>query len=211
MFTGIIEDTGKIIKIIPEKNIKKFEIESDKITSKLNPGDSISVSGVCLTVTSFNKRSFIVDVVEETLRKTNLGEIKTGDFVNLEPAVKADGRFNGHFVLGHVDGTAFLSSVQRKGDNYDIVINCDPGIMRFIVEKGSVCIEGISLTIAELFSDGFKVSIIPFTYENTILKNKNTGDKLNIETDILGKYIYKFSNIKSNGDLSIEMLKKYGF
>ena len=125
--------------------------------------------------------------------------------------MKADGRFNGHFVLGHVDGTAILSSVQRKGDNYDIVLNCDSNIMKFIVEKGSVCVDGISLTIAELFSDGFKISIIPFTYENTVLKYKKPGSKMNIETDIIGKYVYKYSNIKSSSDLSIEMLKKYGF
>ncbi|MFC1725067.1 riboflavin synthase, partial [candidate division KSB1 bacterium] len=121
------------------------------------------------------------------------------------------GRFNGHFVLGHVDGTGKIDQIQKSGDNFEIVIKCDPETMKYIVQKGSVCIDGISLTIAEVVTEGFKIAVIPFTFENTILKYKNKESSVNIETDIIGRYVYKFMNLKDQKDLNFDLLKKYGF
>ena len=211
MFTGIVEDIGKIIRIIPGRGVKKLEIEAEKTVLSMSEGDSISVSGVCLTVTGFNAKKFTVDVVEETLVKSTLKDLKQGDFVNLERAMQMSGRFNGHFVLGHVDGTGKIDVIKNMGNNFEVIISCGREIMKYIVEKGSVCIDGISLTIAEVFYEGFKIAVIPFTLENTILKYKNKGSEVNIETDIIGKYVHKFMNGKEKKDLNFDLLRKYGF
>jgi len=211
MFTGIIESVTKIKKVNSKNNAIFMDVEYDNPNNVFKKGDSISINGVCLTVTDFGKDYFSVDIVKETLNRTSLKNVKAGDYVNLEPAMKTDDRFSGHFVQGHIDGTGVVRSINKKGRNTDIFIECSDDIMKYVVEKGSICIDGISLTIAEVLPDGFKISLIPYTIDKTNFKYKRDGDIVNIETDIIGKYIYKFINEMNNKKLDMDILKKYGF
>ena len=191
MFTGIVEEIGQVRSIKKGAFSAQLAIEAREILSDVKNGDSIAVNGVCLTVTSFSSKRFTADVMHETLNRSNLGLLSPGSFVNLERAMKASGRFGGHIVSGHIDGTGNIISLKKDDNAVWYTISARPKIMRYIIEKGSIAIDGISLTVAETDEQRFKVSVIPHTAENTILSLKKAGDTVNLENDCIGKYIEK--------------------
>ena len=188
MFTGLIEEQGRVLT--PPRN-GKLSLAASKVTEGLALGDSIAVNGVCLTVSAFSGQRFTADVMPETLHRSNLGELRTGSLVNLERALPATGRFGGHFVSGHIDGVGSLLSVRPEGNALIFSIRAAPELLRGIVEKGSVAIDGISLTVVEVTETLFSVSVIPHTAAATTLAGKRPGDRLNLETDMIGKYVLR--------------------
>ena len=210
MFTGIIEEVGKIKNIQGGTNYK-LTIGASKILEDIHLGDSIAVNGICLTVISWDNGSFTVDVMRETLERTSLHRLRAGSFVNLERALAANGRFGGHIVSGHIDGTGEIINIRRDANAVWYKIKTSEKIMEFIIEKGSIAIDGISLTVAKVDRSAFYVSVIPHTLENTILLRKKTGDIVNLENDIVGKYIKSFTDKNSNSTLGESFLKNNGF
>lgn len=189
MFTGIVEEMGRIRSVSLTGGSGKIGIEAAKVLEGTRIGDSIAVNGVCLTVVSLERDGFTADVMAETLRRCDLGQLHRGDRVNLERAMAADGRFGGHMVSGHIDGTGTIKSYRKEENAVWINVEADPDILRLIVEKGSVCIDGVSLTVAAVSDRDFQVSVIPHTGEETTLLKKRPGDKVNLENDIVGKYV----------------------
>lgn len=210
MFTGIIEEVGKIKNIQGGTNYK-LTIAASKILEDIHLGDSIAVNGICLTAISWDNGSFTVDVMRETLERTSLHRLRAGSFVNLERALAANGRFGGHIVSGHIDGTGEIINIRRDANAVWYKIKTSEKIMEFIIEKGSIAIDGISLTVAKVDRSAFYVSVIPHTLENTILLRKKTGDIVNLENDIVGKYIKSFTDKNSNATLCESFLKSNGF
>lgn len=215
MFTGIIEEVGTV-KLIQKGAISSFiQINADTVLSDAHIGDSIAVNGVCLTVTDLTGNYFQADVMNETLSRSSLGSLKNGSPVNLERAMSAQGRFGGHIVSGHIDGTGVISSVKQDGIALWYTINTDSEILRYIVEKGSIAIDGISLTVAKVTANDFSVSIIPHTAAQTVLNSKKTGDTVNLENDIIGKYVEKFLNPdekkSEKSRITMDFLAKNGF
>ena len=198
MFTGIIEETGKVEAVAKGSNSAVITIAADKVLEDTKIGDSIAVNGVCLTVTSMSGRKFNADVMAETLRRSSLGSLKHGSKVNLERAMAANGRFGGHIVSGHIDGVGVISSFEKEDNAVWVEIETPAKILRYIVEKGSITIDGISLTVAKLTDSSFAVSVIPHTGEETTLLNRNPGDIVNLENDIVGKYVERLMNFKTD-------------
>lgn len=217
MFTGIIEEIGIIKSITVGANSIIIEIKVDSIFSDLKLGDSVAVNGVCLTVKKLRTNSFIADIMHETIDRSSLKGLNIGSKVNLERAMLNNGRFGGHIVSGHIDGVGKIISIKKDDNAYWYTINTKDKILHYIVEKGSITIDGISLTVANVTKDYFRVSIIPHTLNETILKDKKVGDKVNLENDIVGKYIEKFifSNISinknENSNITMNLLSKNGF
>lgn len=216
MFTGIVEEVGKIIDVKKGANSSRLIIGAEKIFSDMNVGDSVAVNGVCLTVTDFEKNMFWADVMSETLSRSSLGSLKKGSLVNLERAMAANGRFGGHIVSGHIDGTGVIKSMKKDDIAVWVSISAPKNILKFIVEKGSVALDGISLTVAEIGDDEFKVSVIPHTGGNTSLLLKKAGDIVNIENDIIGKYVERLMSFKTDSaakssGISLEFLADKGF
>ncbi len=212
MFTGIIEEVGTVQTIQHSGNSSFIKIQAEKVLEDVHIGDSIAVNGVCLTVTESDRNTFRADVMNETLDRSSLGSLKKGSPINLERAMSANGRFGGHIVSGHIDGTGTVSAIKNDGIAVWYTINTTPEIMRYIIEKGSVAIDGISLTVAKVTDSSFSVSIIPHTAEQTVLSYKKTGDIVNLENDIVGKYVEKLicpDSRKSN--ISVDFLAKNGF
>lgn len=209
MFTGIIEEIGTVRSIKKSAKSATLTIEGNVIFSDLKLGDSVSTNGVCLTVTSFQKNKFTADVMNETLSRSSLGELKVGSHVNLERAMSANGRFGGHIVSGHIDGVGKISAIKKDDIAIWYTVKTEPDIMKYIVEKGSVTIDGISLTVAKVKRDNFSVSIIPHTGKKTILSEKRIGSIVNLENDIVGKYIEKF--LSSPKGVTKELLLQNGF
>ena len=211
MFTGIIEETG----VLKEQNGGNLVIQADKVLEDVHLGDSIAVNGVCLTVTEFQKNWFRADVMAETLRRSSLGTLKKGSRVNLERAMAANGRFGGHIVSGHIDGTGTVENMQREGNAIWVTISCGAALLRYIAEKGSIAIDGISLTVAEVRENGFRVSIIPHTGEETTLLARRTGDMVNLETDIIDKYVERLMLPQEPEEkkigIDLEFLRENGF
>ena len=220
MFTGIIEEMG-IVKSIKSKVIT---IEANKIFEDLQLGDSVAVNGACLTVSSFSNKIFNADITSETLSRTNLGDLKSGYKVNLERALTLNRRLGGHIVSGHVDGVGIIKNISKDSEDIELVIECPAILMKYIIEKGSVAVDGISLTVAKVDNNknNFSVAIIPHTLKETVLYYKKAGDKVNIENDIIGKYVEKllsfndfnFNNEidnKKKSNISMEFLIKNGF
>ena len=200
MFTGIIEEKGRLLKVLSGRNSGSIDIAADKVLEGTRIGDSIAVNGVCLTVTAMHHKGFTADVMPETLRRTNLGMLMPGAEVNLERAMAAGGRFGGHIVSGHVDGVGKINSLKAEGNAVWVSINANPAILHMIVEKGSICIDGISLTVAYVDEKEFKVSIIPHTGSETTLLSKRAGDIVNLENDIVGKYIARLMQPYARGN-----------
>lgn len=198
MFTGIVEETGSIKNIKRGAASAELSIEASKVLEDVALGDSIAVNGVCLTVTDFSGSMFTADVMHETLDRSSLGALRPGSPVNLERAMKTDGRFGGHIVSGHIDGTGHISNISRDDNAIWYTIDTSGDILRYIVEKGSIAIDGISLTVASVDESSFKVSIIPHTAANTILAVKKVGDVVNLENDIIGKYVEKLMRTAEN-------------
>ncbi|GAB7019521.1 riboflavin synthase [Halostagnicola bangensis] len=191
MFTGIVEETGEIVSREQTEDGLRFRIAADTVATGLEHGQSISVSGACLTVERFEDRSwFEVFLASETVDRTYLGELDEGDVVNLERAMPADGRFDGHVVQGHVDAVATVEAVESVGEDWYFEFALPEGYDRYVVEKGSITLDGISLTVAELTEDGnVTVAIIPTTYDETALSEKSPGDPVHLEVDVLAKYV----------------------
>lgn len=208
MFTGIIEEIGKIAAIKKGAKSCTLVVSAKTVLSDVNIGDSIAINGVCTTVTKATDNMFCVDIMAETMRKTAFSDFKKGDRVNLERAMSANGRFGGHIVSGHIDGTGVVCSLQREDNAVWVTIGASDNIMRYIVQKGSITIDGISLTVARVYKDAFSVSIIPHTASETTLLSKRGGDKVNLECDIIGKYVEKFVTHKSESNLE-ELLKNF--
>ena len=192
MFTGIIEEIGKVKAIVRHANSIKLTIAVKKILEDIHIGDSICTNGVCLTVTTFDDSSYTADVMPETMNRTNFKDLRINDLVNCERAMPANGRFGGHIVSGHIDGIGEITKMTRDDKAVRIRIETRPDILRFIIEKGSITIDGISLTVTDVTSFDFGVSIIEHTQDATTLTKKKIGDTVNLENDIVGKYIEKF-------------------
>ncbi len=192
MFTGIVEEIGTVRMVTESGGSVVVEIGAKRVLEGTAIGDSIAVNGVCLTVVAVGADRFRADVMPETMRRSNLARLHSGDRVNLERAMRADGRFGGHVVSGHIDGTAQILSISREGNAIWLSISAEEHLMRYIVEKGSVALDGVSLTVASVSRGGFKVSVIPHTQEETTLTSKRPGDSINVENDIFARYIEKF-------------------
>ncbi len=208
LFTGIAEETGTIRKITDTGGGRVLHIKADKVLEDSNPGDSICVDGVCLTATEFGSDYFLADVSEETLRYTILGSRHAGDKVNLERALRVGDRLGGHIVAGHVDGVGTVKRIEKDGDSYLYTFSCDDHIKDLIVKKGSVTLNGISLTVAEVSPDDFSIEVIPHTREVTDIGLLHAGDKVNLENDMIGKYVEHFLAKKNESHgLTYEMLE----
>ena len=212
MFTGIIEERGKVLRVKPDGLL----IGAKKTLEQTKIGDSIAVNGVCLTVTELDEKSFMADVMPETFLRSSLGELKPGASVNLERAMAADGRFGGHIVSGHIDGTGRIETIQKDGNAVRYRITASSSVMCGIVEKGSVAIDGISLTVSMAQRERFEVSVIPHTQQETTLCEKRPGSVVNLETDVIGKYVKRLMDFegreeKKETTLTKEFLFQAGF
>lgn len=210
MFTGLIQQVGKLVKLEKKPAGGAMTISCSWDT-RLEDGESVCVQGACLTVTSSDALSFTCNVLEETLLKTNLLSKQPGSLLNLERAMQVGDRFGGHFVTGHVDGTGNISSVSNSNGDQVIKIDCSEEMLRGIVLKGSVTCDGVSLTVSSMYEKGFCVSIIPFTWKHTSLTNLEVGASINLETDMLGKYVQKYTEGQNASALTMESLNNAGF
>jgi riboflavin synthase len=197
MFTGLVEEKGKLINKIKTGEGLRLVLTAQKVFDDLEIGSSISVNGVCLTVVELKKDSFAVDTIEETLKKTNLGRLNINDNVNLERPLKADARLGGHFVLGHVDTTGIIESINELSNSHFITISYPESFKKYLIYVGSVAIDGVSMTVAEVNNNSFSVGIIPHTWSETVFSDKKPGDSVNLEFDVLGKYVEKIMEGKA--------------
>jgi len=213
VFTGLIEEVGKVKSIIKEKNGLRITISSDLILDDIKIDDSVAVNGTCLTVVAFDKMGFTVQAVQESVSLTTLKFLKIGNLVNTERALRLDSRLGGHIVQGHIDGVGEISKVLNNGLSIDYFIKVDSSLEKYIVKKGSITLDGISLTVSDIKGNILSVSIIPHTVKNTIIDSWKMGSKINIETDILGRYIEKLlSGNKSNeSKLTLGRLAELGY
>lgn len=191
MFTGIIEEIGSIQKIKHGSRSVVLEVRAKKVLEDMKVGDSVATNGVCLTVVSFNNQSFCADVMPETMQRSNLGDLHVGDSVNLERALCLNGRLGGHIVTGHVDGLGKIAAREKDANAIRLTVSAPANLLRYIVEKGSITIDGISLTVVAVTDSGFTVSIIPHTQGETTLAKKKIGDSVNLENDVIAKYVEK--------------------
>ena len=192
MFTGIVETIGTVIAVKARGGVVQLEIEAGSVVEGVSIGGSVLVNGTCLTVTAIDGDHLRFDAIQETLDRTAVGSLERGSRVNLERAMRADDRLDGHIVQGHVDGTGTVEAFERRGDDVRFVVSCGPEVCEFLVEKGSVTIDGVSLTVAGVQESGFDVALIPHTLEVTTLGEKQTGDQVNLEADVLGKYVKRY-------------------
>ncbi len=212
MFTGIIEEIGKIKEIRKGRASACLSIQAAVIPADIRLGDSVAVNGVCLTVTAFSKSDFTADVMHETLRRSSLGQLRVGSLVNLERAMPANGRFGGHIVTGHIDGTGIISAIQKDDNAICYTVKTGPQLLRYIIEKGSIALDGVSLTVAGVLADGFCVCVIPHTASQTVLPGKSIGDSVNLENDCIGKYVERLLNTPPpKAVITAEFLAGYGF
>lgn len=215
MFTGLVEEVGKIQGIQRGSRSCVLTIQAETVLEGSRTGDSICVNGVCLTVTSMGATYFTADVMPETMNRSSLGELSQGSPVNLERAMPADGRFGGHIVSGHIDGTGIVSDIREDDNAVWFTVSAKPQILHYIVEKGSIAMDGISLTVAYVDQDVFKVSLIPHTREVTALSSKRVGSLINLECDVIGKYVEKlmqpYEKKKGGTAVTMDLLAENGF
>jgi riboflavin synthase len=211
MFTGIIEEMGTVKALRREAGAARLSLSAVTVLDGTALGDSISVNGVCLTVVELGKNEFSADVAVETLRVTNLGELKVGARVNLERALQLSARIGGHLVSGHVDAVGRLREKRDEGNGWRIFFDAPEAVLRYVIKKGSIAIDGISLTVADVDRSGFSIAVIPHTARLTTLGFKTTGDSVNLESDIIGKYVERLLPGKGEGNVSLELLRKNGF
>lgn len=216
MFTGIIEEMGTIQAIRRGENSSILKIKGQKVLQGTRIGDSISTNGICLTVTKIENDSFDADVMSESLKRTNIGELAPGSYVNLERALSLETRLGGHMVSGHIDGTGKIRELKREDNAVWITVETSPKLLRYIIEKGSIAIDGVSLTVVTVDDQSFKVSVIPHTGEETVLLRKQLGDAVNLECDMIGKYVEKLLGLDSKmpvqeSQVTTGFLKENGF
>ena len=212
MFTGLVEDIGHIQIIAPRRSGMELFIGSGLPTAEIKLGDSIAVDGACLTVTGIQPQGFSVDVSPESLQRSTLGKKRAGDRVNLERALRLCDRLGGHLVSGHIDGLGVLSSREKSGEFIRLVFSAPEQLLKYIIEKGSVAVDGISLTVNTVTGRDFSVMIIPHTLEKTTLAGKGPGDQVNIENDLIGKYVEKLMGKRNaDGGITLDFLAKHNF
>lgn len=216
MFTGIVEEIGEIRNINKGAKSSVLTIKADKVLEDTKIGDSIMTNGICLTVTSITDKLFTVDVMSETINRTSLASMSSGSKINLERALNLQTRLGGHMVSGHIDGTGIISNFRKDDNAVWVTIDTTPEVLRYVIEKGSIAIDGISLTVAAVSDNDFQVSIIPHTAEETTLLTHAIGDKVNLEVDLIGKYVEKLLGLSSDKDvkkhtLTEAFLKNNGF
>jgi riboflavin synthase len=192
MFTGIVETVGTVEGVEPGDDLTRLVVDAGSIADGVEPGDSVAVNGGCLTVTSIRDGRLSFEAVRETMERTSLGDLKVGARVNLERAVRAGDRLDGHIVQGHVDGVGTVRQMVREGNDVRLQIDCDPELADCVVEKGSIAVDGVSLTVAALLPSGFEVALIPHTLEVTTLRDRQPHDRVNLEVDVLGKYVKRY-------------------
>jgi riboflavin synthase len=213
VFTGIVEDKGRVVRLERQGKVNRMTLEVPIGLTELCPGDSINVNGACLTIVEKKGQVITVDISSETLQRTNLSEMRGGTEVNLERALRLADRLGGHFVTGHVDGTGTIVEKRNEGDFLHIRIRIPQSVMKYIVQKGSIAIDGISLTVNECQGDEVRITLIPFTLQRTTLLEKRVGERVNVETDILGKYVERLlgpKRIEGKG-FDGDFLKLHGF
>ncbi len=206
MFTGIIEEIGKV----SSASTTRLVISARQVVDGIKPGDSIAINGACLTVTDFDRVSFSVDVMPETLQRTNLGQLTAGDGVNLERPTTLGGQLGGHLVQGHIDDIGRIISMEREGEALLFRFEAPPEVMRYTAPKGFIAVDGISLTITEKDNSSFQVSVVEYTRRNTTLSSRKVGDVVNLEVDIIAKYVAQFTQPQAGG-LTVEFLIEHGF
>lgn len=213
MFTGIIEEIGKIEGITSSGKSMKVTVKAKKVLEGVKEGDSINTNGVCLTVVTFDKSGFTADVMPETMRLTNLGRLKKGSVVNLERALLPTSRMGGHIVSGHIDGMGTIAGFKVEDNATWVTVDTPREILKYIIGKGSIAIDGTSLTVVDTDDKGFRVSIIPTTKEDTTLLKKSPGDRVNLECDMVGKYIERFLTFREDkkSEIDMDFLKENGF
>ncbi|WP_352399975.1 riboflavin synthase [Anaerotignum sp.] len=214
MFTGLIEEIGFLDKVTSQKSGGQLIIQANAIQEGTKLGDSIAVNGVCLTVTNLTQNSFTADVMPETLKLSNLGQLQKGSPVHLERAMAANGRFGGHMVSGHIDGTGTIRGKKQEGNAIRLFIGAPENLLSQIIQKGSIAIDGVSLTVISVDKEQFSVGIIPHTSTQTTLLNKRIGDQVNLETDIVSKYIQRYlekNESKQEKTLTLDFLRNSGF
>ncbi len=213
MFTGIVEGIGRIVSRVDKGSIVQFEVLPPFSLEGVAEGDSIAVNGVCLTVTALDltKGTFFVDVVRETLSRTNLGELFVGSRVNLERALMPTSRMGGHFVLGHIDGTGEVLRWQKQGNDIRLFVKLPRAVKPYVVEKGFIAIDGVSLTVVDVKDDYLSVALIPYTLESTVISERLPGDKVNIEADIVGKYVVNAVKGAQQKGVTESLLREKGF
>lgn len=217
MFTGIVEEMGIIKSIRKGASSAVLEIQAQVVLEDVHIGDSIAVNGVCLTATSFTPTTFTADVMHETLNRSSLANLRPGSRVNLERAMAANGRFGGHIVAGHVDGVGTVLQTRKDDNAIWYTIGASPEVLRYVVEKGSITIDGISLTVAKVTDADFSISAIPHTVAVTVLQDRKPGDTVNLETDIIGKYVEKLLTPQAQptqrptSNITREFLSRYGY
>jgi riboflavin synthase len=213
MFTGIIEDKGKVLRVESRGQEKRLTVELSPHLTEVQLGDSININGVCLTIVRKQKRAIELDLSQETLQKTVLGELKEGNQVNLERALKLTDRLGGHIVTGHIDGIGVIAEKRKERDFLQLEIRIPESVSRYVVQKGSIAIDGISLTVNEFLGAKIRMTLIPYTIEKTTLVDKMVGDRVNVEADILGKYVEKLLDRgnKKPGKVDSSFLKEHGF
>ncbi len=211
MFTGIIEEMGSVKALRRDAGSARLTISASTVLAGTVLGDSVCVNGVCLTVVEMHKDDFSADVAVETLRVTNLGELKTGSRVNLERALQLSTRLGGHLVSGHVDAVGRMHEKRTEGNGWRMFFDAPETVLRYVIKKGSIAIDGISLTIADVSQNGFSVAMIPHTAKLTTLGFKSVGDSVNLEADIIGKYVERLLPGMGQGGVNLELLKKSGF
>ncbi|GMA51544.1 riboflavin synthase subunit alpha [Alicyclobacillus contaminans] len=220
MFTGLVEEVGTLSAVVWEQRSAHLRIAAQKILTDVQVGDSIAVNGVCLTVVTFSESDFVVDAVPETMRRTNLGSLAMGAPVNLERALRVGDRLGGHLVSGHVDGVGTIRAVRPEGLATILTVSAPRPLMRYVVEKGAICVDGVSLTVMDVADTSFRLSIIPHTGVHTTLAAAREGQRVNLECDMVAKYVEKLLSTRTpvnegdsvgDGGLSLETLRKYGF
>lgn len=212
MFTGIIEERGILQEVQRSVNCAKVTIQAKKVLEEIQLGDSIAVNGICLTVTSFTKDVFTADVMPETWRRCSISQLNNGQIVNLERAMPINGRFGGHIVSGHIDGMGKIQGMKQEENAVLYEILAEEKLLRYVVEKGSIAIDGISLTVTNVTDKSFFVSVIPHTVQNTNLKQRKKGEFVNLEADCIGKYVSKFLGLtKKEETITERFLMEHGF
>ncbi len=211
MFTGLVEEMGRVKALRRDAGEARLTISASTVLGGTVLGDSICVNGVCLTVVDLGESAFSADVAVETLKVTNLGELKVGVQVNLERALQLSARIGGHLVTGHVDAVGRIRDKRHEGNGWRVFIDAPEAVLRYVIKKGSIAIDGISLTVADVDTSGFSIAMIPHTAKLTTLGFKSAGDSVNLESDIIGKYIERLLSGRMEGGLSLEFLRGHGF
>ena len=213
MFTGLVQEIGYLRTIDKKGNFQRLQVEATSIMEFLSIGDSVAINGVCQTIVDLGQDRFSVECVAETLARTTLSTIEIGQPFNLEPALRLSDRLGGHFVQGHIDDVGYLQTITEKNNEWSIHVSAPPPLLRYIAIKGSIAIDGISLTVANVNSEGFTVSVIPHTFNNTVMRYRKVGDSVNLEVDLIARYLDQLVSKANRPDskLTLENLRQMGY